>query len=175
MLIGLTGKAGSGKDTVGDYFVTEHGGFKIAFAGPLKEACKLLFRLSDAQLHDRHEKEVVDERWGKSPRQLFQEVGTDLLRTHIDKEIFTKSTRYGILAALETHSLVVVTDCRFENETALIRELGGVVWHLRRGGGGGDEHVSEQVLPVHSSDHLVDNDGSVDELLVVVDALFRSI
>lgn len=178
MLIGLTGRAGSGKDTVGDYLVAKYGGCKIAFAGPLKAACKVLFQLSELQLHDRIQKEAVDDRWGKSPRQLMQEVGTDLLRAHVDESIFVKSAQYGIEAALARgEPLVVLTDCRFENETKLVRELGGIVWHLRRNRGGvvsPPAHVSEIGLTELPSDDRVENDGSVEELYATVGTLYKA-
>lgn len=50
MIIGITGYAGSGKDTVADILVRDHGFVKVAFADPLKRICKDLFAFTDAQL-----------------------------------------------------------------------------------------------------------------------------
>ena len=36
MIIGVTGFIGSGKDTIADYLVTEHGFKRLSFAGSLK-------------------------------------------------------------------------------------------------------------------------------------------
>lgn len=44
-LIGLSGKAGSGKDTMADYLSVNHGFKRIAFADKLKEVCAELFNL----------------------------------------------------------------------------------------------------------------------------------
>ena len=167
MLVGLTGHAGAGKDTVADLLRAAHGGRKIAFAGPLKAACASLFRLTPDQLHDPVAKETLDPRWGRTPRQILQVVGTDLLRAQFDVDVFRKSARFGIEAALAAgETLVVVSDCRFENEAALVRELGGVVWHVRRATRGTTEtaHVSEQTLAVAPSDVVVANDGTLDDL-----------
>lgn len=50
MIIGITGKAGSGKDTVADLLVHEHGFVKVAMADPLKRICMDLFGFSYQQL-----------------------------------------------------------------------------------------------------------------------------
>ena len=47
MLVGITGKAGSGKDTVGDYLVKSHGFKKIALADPIKRLVKDVFVLDE--------------------------------------------------------------------------------------------------------------------------------
>ena len=76
-LIGVIGLKNSGKDTVGDYLVSQFGFTKYAFAHPVKQVCKTIFSLSDEQLEDRTLKEKKDPRWGISPREMFQRVGTD--------------------------------------------------------------------------------------------------
>ena len=166
-IIGLTGRAGAGKDTVADLLVAARGGRKIAYAGPLKEACAALFCLTPHQLHDPTGKETMDPRWGRTPRQIMQYVGTDLLRTQFDVEIFRKTARFRIEAAVAAgEPLVVVTDCRFENEADLVREHGGVVWHVQREATGTTEtsHVSERHLLVGTSDVVVENNGTLESL-----------
>ena len=167
MLIGITGKAGCGKDTLADALIKQHGGMKIGFADPLKAACKELFQLSREQLHDRKEKEVIDVRWGKSPRQLLQFVGTDLLRKQFDTEIFIKSTKARIASLQKTLPLVVVTDCRFENESQLIRDCKGQIIHLSRPNiAEVSPHVSENALEVFPSDIRIVNDSTIEDLHV---------
>ena len=86
MIVGLIGKKGHGKDTFADYLVQHYDFVKLSFAEPLKKVCKELFLLTDEQLYDPMEKEKVDERWGKSPRQLMQIIGTDILRRYYDEK-----------------------------------------------------------------------------------------
>ena len=88
MIIGITGKAGSGKDTVADYLVKNHDFIKLSFAGILKQGMQILFNLSDDQLHHPLVKEKIDPRWGKSPRELMQWLGTDILRKNIRQDFF---------------------------------------------------------------------------------------
>ena len=50
MIIGLSGGAGTGKDTVADILVEQHGFYKIAFADEIKRICQKLFQFTDEQL-----------------------------------------------------------------------------------------------------------------------------
>ena len=56
MIIGICGKAGSGKDTAADFLVKNHGFVKVAFADVLKRICKEVFDFSDEQLWGPSEK-----------------------------------------------------------------------------------------------------------------------
>lgn len=46
----LSGKAGSGKDTVADFFVKNHNVVKIAMSDPMKRFCQSVFEFTDDQL-----------------------------------------------------------------------------------------------------------------------------
>jgi hypothetical protein len=64
MIIGVSGLAGAGKDTVADYLVSNHGFVKIALADPLKRICKDVFDFTDEQLWGPSEKRnEPDERY----------------------------------------------------------------------------------------------------------------
>ena len=43
MILGVTGLIGSGKDTIADYLVTEHGFKRVSFAASLKDAVAAVF------------------------------------------------------------------------------------------------------------------------------------
>lgn len=49
-IIGISGLAGSGKDTIADHLVRNHGFVKIALADPLKRICREVFDFSEEQL-----------------------------------------------------------------------------------------------------------------------------
>ena len=79
-LIGLSGKAGSGKtDGAAQYLVEAHGFRAFAFADRLKEVLALAFDFSVEQLHGAL-KEVPDPRFGKSPRYCMQYFGTEVFK-----------------------------------------------------------------------------------------------
>lgn len=50
MIVGISGVAGSGKDTVADLFVQKHGFVKVALADPLKRICRDVYAFTDDQL-----------------------------------------------------------------------------------------------------------------------------
>jgi pantothenate kinase len=77
IVIGICGKAGVGKDTLGDYIQKKHGDrvIKISFAEPIKQI-GMIFGFHANQLYDQTLKEVKDDFWGISPREFMQFVGT---------------------------------------------------------------------------------------------------
>jgi len=74
--VGLLGNKGCGKDTLADYLVKENQFIKYSFADPVKEIAKIMFNLNEEQLNG-NLKEVIDDRWGVSPRVMFQRIGTE--------------------------------------------------------------------------------------------------
>jgi len=173
LLLGITGQAGSGKDTLADKIINKYSGVKLAFADPLKLACKELFQLSHEQLHVRREKEKIDPRWGKTPRELCQIVGTDLLRKYFDEDIFIKSTREKIKKLSQDYKIIIVTDCRFENETQLIRDMGGIIIHLKRPNIKKiNDHISENPVKVMNGDIELINNSTIDKLLEEIKMIF---
>lgn len=92
MLIGISGLAGSGKDTVADFLVAEHKFVKVSFADPLKRICQDVFEFTDEQLWGPSEKrnapdprfprgKVLDEDTTRelflTPRYALQQLGTE--------------------------------------------------------------------------------------------------
>lgn len=102
MIIGISGKAGSGKDTVADFLVKERGLVKVALADPLKRICKDVFDFTDEQLWgpsaDRNKPDL------RYPRGFHLTCGC--LATHINKrcEGPVKWWIYGIRTYCENHA-----------------------------------------------------------------------
>ena len=120
-VIGIVGKKFSGKDTCADFLVDNFYYKKFSFADGLKQVCKVAFLLSDAQVHDPSCKEIIDERWGRTPRELMQIVGTDLFRTHFDRNVWLKRLEFELESLPETQN-IVIPDVRFENEYRFVQE-----------------------------------------------------
>ena len=63
-IIGITGRAGSGKSTVARILTEQHGFVEVALADPLKRICRDVFGFTDAQLWGpSSERNKSDERW----------------------------------------------------------------------------------------------------------------
>jgi hypothetical protein len=50
VILGMVGRAGSGKDTIADLLVYHHGFVKVALADPLKRICRNVYGFTDDQL-----------------------------------------------------------------------------------------------------------------------------
>jgi hypothetical protein len=160
-MIGLVGKKGSGKDTMADFLVSEYGYHKLAMADPLKKACKILFDFSDEQLNDHERKEKIDDRWGISPRQAFQKMGTDLIRKHICDDFWLRRADIEVGHYLEES--VVISDIRFPNEAEWVKHHGGILVRIHSPcpPHKEDTHSSEVLVDDIVVDHELLNDKSV--------------
>jgi len=169
-LIGLTGKAGAGKDTVADYLVhTLSGTVKMAMAGTLKA---MLTAAGLLEPNDRADKERIIPGFTFSWRQAAQRLGTEWGRT-LDPEIWLKLVplKLDVIRAADERigddTLVVISDIRFENEADMVRQMGGAIWHIAgREADLGENvgHVSEAgILFYPDQDELIDNRGTLEE------------
>lgn len=174
MLIGVAGKAGSGKDTVAEHLFFQHGFCKIAFADALRKACGAMFGFSAVQMSDREMKEAVDPYWGLSPRRALQLLGNDAVKPVFGNDVWVKRWLMDYNLIRDTDH-VVVSDVRFDLEADLIREQGGVIIHLERPGAGlsgeAGQHSSEAGVRFLEGDLLLLNNGNLTDLFDKLDAL----
>jgi pyruvate dehydrogenase E1 component alpha subunit len=63
MLVGICGRAGAGKDTIGDYLIQKYNFKKISLADPIKRLVKDVFVLDDHTVYDRVAREQELEKW----------------------------------------------------------------------------------------------------------------
>lgn len=136
MIIGITGAIGSGKDTVADYLIKNHGFIRLSFAGKVKDVAHIVCGwdrelLEGLTKESRAWREEVDPYWGISPRVALQRIGTEMFRTHIHPDTWVKAVIRIIMA--EPHKNYVITDCRFENEINALKGLGGHILNVSRG------------------------------------------
>lgn len=172
IILGLTGRAGCGKDTVADILVRDHGYKRIAFADPLRAMAYDLNPIVDwhgrAPVRLQH---VVDrEGWDIAKRiypevrGILQRVGTDMVRNHVSPT-FWVDRAMEILATAEPDSKWAVTDCRFANEAKAIEDVGWVIEISRPGvtplpG----NHASEAGVPGNLISFGLENDGTIEQL-----------
>jgi len=172
-LIGLSGRAGCGKDTVADYLHEQHGFARVAFAAPIYRALAAMLQVPEATLRFRAFKERELAGVGRSPREMVQTLGTEWGRNMMRQDFWL------LLALPEIEALrrsgvpgVVASDVRFENEAEFLRAQGGQIWHIwRLGVKPVREHVSEAGLIPADADRGIVNDGTIEAMFQRVDKL----
>ena len=202
MIIGVCGFIGSGKDTVADYLVNFHEFRRESFASTLKDAVSSVFGW-DRTLHEGRTKEArewreeVDPWWAErlamptlTPRWVLQYWGTEVCRRGFHDDIWIASLENKIRNSKDN---VVISDCRFPNEIAGIKNAGGKIiwvqrgalpdwyekaWIANQGSNLGLNYMKEQ--GIHASewawigtdfDKVIKNDGTIDELYQQVKSL----
>lgn len=141
MIISISGFIGSGKDTVADYLVTEHGFRRMSFAESLKGAVAAVFGWDPVMLEgttktSRIWREQKDEWWSNrlgseiTPRHILQQWGTEVCRKSFHDDIWIASVENKLRLSTDD---VVITDCRFPNEVKAIKEAAGITIRVSRG------------------------------------------
>lgn len=167
LLIGLTGAARSGKSTAAAELAAQHGFIHYAFAQPLKAMLAEGLNLSAAQL-DGAEKEAPLPWLGKSPRELLQTLGSEWGRELVHRELWLRVARQNLDNLAECFPQapgIVISDVRFEDEAAFVRERGGVLVHiLRPDAPPVRAHASEAGVAIGDNDLTIHNDADLAEL-----------
>lgn len=104
-------------------------------------------------------------------RDIMQVLGTDLLRQGFNNNIHVAAT----LGSIKENEKVIITDVRFPNELEAIKKYNGVTIRINRGlverTGKmiqGPEHISETALDDAEFDYVIDNNGTIEELIVKI-------
>ena len=205
MIIGLVGWIGSGKNTVADILSSQHNYKKDSFAAPLKDVTANIFNWPRKTLegdtdHSRHFRECVDPYWANklqiknfTPRLALQIVGTELFREHFHPKIWLDSLEHRYIASGSTPT--VITDCRFRNELAFIKQMGGFTIRVKRGedpywtelakqAQDGDAFAEQQLadIGIHASewdhtdvlvDFIIENNGTLEQLTDKVNSVAK--
>ena len=133
-LIGLGYRKRSGKDTIADHLIDQHGfNHKLSWADKLKEGVNAWHGWDERHSHG-HLKEVVDPYWGYSPREAYQKIGTDLIRNQWMQDFWVKAAMRKVEKHRSAGRSVVLADVRFPNEADAILAQGGAVWRIDRPG-----------------------------------------
>ena len=202
MILALSGKKKSGKDTISDFLVKDQGFIKLSLATPLKELLIRVFRIDKDLLYDDNKKDkeldyfitidyyhldkirdIITEEWGfgidyetrenieefygmeiKTPRQLMQTIGTDLIRKNIRDDVF-------IVLLLEqikkTQRPIVIADARLQNERETLVNIGATLGLVKRTltEDKSDNHISENDLGDDDEyDLIIDNNIDLNQL-----------
>ena len=187
-LIGLCGRKRVGKDTFADHIISlKYPSNKYAFASPLKDACKILFCLTEEQV-DGMLKETVDERWDLSPRKIFQLFGTEIMRDYFPKLIPDTETTlldesfwiyrfklwYSKWRVNNPDKCLMISDVRFQDEVDAIKELGGTVIRIHRNlSYKKDCHASEMGIDsMKNIDYELENYSTLENYKIKIESFY---
>ena len=179
MIIGISGKAGSGKDTAAkmlevlyanpdisyeDFTNKRYKNFAdiqiVHFADTLKETAQVLFRISEWETNTQEGKKTTIDWIGKTVRELLQGIGQGL-RDTIDPNLWVKI----LFANTEGWSNYIIADVRYPNEVYAIKKRNGVLIRIDRKGAGAGNHSSETALDDYKewNFHIINN-SSIEDL-----------
>jgi hypothetical protein len=171
MIIGISGYARSGKDTVANYLVEHHEFTRMAFADAMREALlRLNPKVTVNGINGVYLASVVDKLGWETLKEASPEVRELLQRmgTEVGREMFGEHfwVDYLMNKALEAKTDIVISDVRFLNEAQAIRLWNGQVWRVNRPNvGPANEHISETGLDEFTDyDVIITNDSTLEDL-----------
>jgi hypothetical protein len=159
MIIGLVGRARSGKDTIALMMTSFH---ISRIAQPVKDSLKSLYGWDNRHIEGPF-KEVVDPYVSKSPRQAMIETA-ERVKRESGNDFFIKM----LLDSWDGKN-IVIPDVRFQNEIDAIRRYGGVLVKVVREGC--SAFVSEDHIDDLVTDYTVHNTSLLNLHSQVADVL----
>ena len=193
MLIGVTGKKRSGKDTLAQALIGA-GFVRVAFADPIRALAYALDPLVWVEADEQYLLppavrflgrgsshrlawlvDVVGWEAAKNTREVrrtLQRLGADAGRAVLGESVWLD---LGMTAALR-HPDVVITDVRFPDEADAVRTAGGLVVRVTRPGvTSTDTHATETAMDGYPVDVELINDTTIDALHAAALTLIRGV
>jgi hypothetical protein len=190
MIISITGKIGSGKDTIAEIIQqsTQLDWEVKKFAGKLKTIAELLCGVPKQNFESQEFKKTqMSEEWGMTYREFLQKLGTEALRSNLHENVWINAlfsdykaktvavgtSEFDITEKDELPNWII-TDTRFPNEMDAVKSKNGLVikvertLKLRKGYDTPNEtdlHPSETSLDNYTEwDYVIENNGTLEEL-----------
>jgi len=172
MIIGLTGYAQSGKDTVANILVNNYGYTRVAFADKIREFLYETNPMYDSIVGEPLFVRAKVDRDGweeakKSPhiRRLLQTSGV-AARKVFGEDFWVQQA----LKNLNSEGNYVITDVRFTNEADIIKKYdNSQLWRVKRlGVEAVNSHVSEHELDGYPVDQIFINNTTIEDLELLV-------
>lgn len=170
MIIGLTGYAQSGKDTVAKILVEDFGYTRVAFADKIRE---FYYEIAPDYV-----KFIVDEvGWEKAKqfsvvRESLQDIGLGARKIFGDQFWIAQALR-----DVHFEGNFVITDMRFPNEAEVVRKYDNAqIWRVKRDGVEAvNRHPSETAMEGERMDQIVKNNGTIEDLKILIHSRMNGI
>jgi len=163
VVVGLVGRARSGKDTAARVLAPEYTLKRMA--RPVKDACKALYGWSDEALESEL-KDFKNEFWGLTPRATMVHL-THQIKEYMGQDFFTRR----FFAEWDGRTPIVIPDVRYSNDVDEIHRRGGVTIRIIRPGV--VLHEFENGIESLQTTWTVVNDGTVGELELKIKELLK--
>ena len=162
MIIGLSGYAKSGKDEVARMITSNRPKWEVRkFSGKLKEVASILTGIPTSMFENQQFKTKYLPGWDMTVREFLQRVGTEGIRNGVHEDAWVNA----LFSDYYNQDQWIITDCRFPNEANAIKDRGGkIVRIVRPGVSAVNAHPSETALDEWDFDHVIHNDGTLEEL-----------
>lgn len=180
MIIGLSGYAQTGKDTVAQHLISNYNYRRVAFADPIRNALYKLNPLVEVgEFKAVHLASVIDgmgweetKRISPETRRLLQILGTEVGREMFGQDFWVNQA----MKNLGKFDKAVITDVRYPNEYKAIKAREGIIIRIIKPGTGAvNMHASETALDNFSFDATIVNDGTIYDLNKKIDKLLEEI
>lgn len=158
MVIGISGKIGSGKDRFADLFIEHiYEVYGIAFenkkfAYNLKKIVSVLIGVPMRDVLSRKGKLKYLPEWGMTIGEMQQKIGTEAIRNNIHNDAW-------VLSLFSTYKkdedFWIITDVRFKNEAKIIKKMSGVL--IRLEGDPNNSRVGDDRNMTHQSEIDLDD------------------
>ena len=176
MIIGLTGYAQSGKDSVANILVSNYGYTRVAFADPIRE---LLYQMNPAVKDGGYRVQSTVDAYGwdvaktafPEVRNMLQNLGVGARKTFGDMFWVQQALRQ-----VSPEGNFVITDVRYPNEAKAIRAYeDSQIWRIKRSGVDPvNTHASETAMDGERVDQIFVNNGTLEDLQVLISTRMRA-
>lgn len=172
LLIGISGKARTGKDTVARHLVKQYGFHQLAFADPIVDGLIEMLGIPAEYRSTKKEEQIPG--FPFSYRIAAQTLGTEWGRG-LCPSIWIRVMEKRISEFSDGMDRIVISDVRFENEASWIRDL-GFLWHVeRQDAPEARPHISENGVKPLPGEPTIRNDDDLSWVEQQVDGLFDDI
>jgi len=196
MIIGISGKIGSGKGAVAEklaeIFHSKNPVYYKIFAHPLKDIVAILikyplntdkdnFFTDGIRDYSQEDKNKFIPMYNMTIGEMTQKIGTEAMRNNFDPDVWTKAI--FIDYDDEKNYIWIIPDCRFPNEIDAIKSRGGIIIRVN-----GDPakvnsntkrdktHISETALDNYKEfDYIIENNSTLEDLYAKIEEIANSI